>query len=100
MKKLISFVLMVMTSVAMMAQAQIKFDSTTHNFGTFSESTPTQKCEFTFTNTGDQPLVINQQVAVVPCLLTPKHLSNQVRRALSLSHIMVRVSSRVISKRP
>lgn len=67
MKKLISFVLMVMTSVAMMAQAQIKFDSTTHNFGTFSESTPTQKCEFTFTNKGDQPLVINQAVASCGC---------------------------------
>ena len=58
---------MVMTSVVMMAQAQIKFDSTTHNFGTFSESNSTQKCEFKFTNTGDQPLVINQAVASCGC---------------------------------
>ncbi len=49
------------------AQAQIKFDKVSHNFGSFSESTPEQKCTFTFTNTGDQPLVINQAVASCGC---------------------------------
>ncbi len=49
------------------AQAQIKFDKVSHNFGSFSESTPSQKCTFTFTNVGDQPLVINQAVASCGC---------------------------------
>ncbi len=52
---------------AAFAQAQIKFDKLVHNFGSFSESTPEQKCTFTFTNVGDQPLVINQAVASCGC---------------------------------
>ena len=38
--------------------ADIKFDKTTHNFGTFSENNPVVSCTFTFTNVGDAPLVI------------------------------------------
>ena len=30
----------------------IKFEKTTHDFGTFSETKSTQKCVFTFTNVG------------------------------------------------
>ena len=48
-------------------QAEIKFDKTEHNFGTFAESQPVQKCTFTFTNTGNAPLVINQAVASCGC---------------------------------
>ena len=44
------------------AQAVIKFDKTTHNFGTFSISKP-QTVTFSFTNTGDKPLVIQQAFA-------------------------------------
>ena len=44
-------------------QAEITFDKTTHDFGTFSEDSPKVRCEFSFTNTGDAPLVINQAVA-------------------------------------
>ena len=44
-------------------KAQIKFDKMTYDFGTFSESTPVQKCTFTFTNVGDEPLIINQAMA-------------------------------------
>ena len=51
----------------MMAQAQIKFDKTAHDFGKFSEEDPIVKCTFTFTNTGDKPLVINQAVASCGC---------------------------------
>ena len=47
--------------------AQIKFDKTTHNFGTFSESNPVVSCTFAFTNIGEQPLVINQAVASCGC---------------------------------
>ena len=40
----------------------IKFEKTTHDFGTFSETKSTQKCVFTFTNVGKSPLIINQAI--------------------------------------
>ena len=67
MKKIFSIVCMLMMSMVMMAQAQIKFDKTAHDFGKFSEEDPIVKCTFTFTNTGDKPLVINQAVASCGC---------------------------------
>ena len=47
--------------------AQIKFDKTTHNFGTFSEKDPKVTCTFTYTNIGEQVLVINQAIASCGC---------------------------------
>ena len=44
-------------------QAEIKFDKTVHNFGTFSEKSPVQTAVFTFTNIGKEPLIINQAIA-------------------------------------
>ena len=44
-------------------EAQIVFDKTTHDFGTFSESDPVVSCTFTFTNEGSAPLVIHQAIA-------------------------------------
>ncbi|MGI6243039.1 MAG: DUF1573 domain-containing protein [Prevotella sp.] len=68
MKKLLFIALMLIGGMnAAFAQAQIKFDKVSHNFGTFSESKPVQKCTFTFTNVGNQPLVINQAVASCGC---------------------------------
>lgn len=67
MKKLFSLMMMLVCTVAMMAQAEIKFDKTVHNFGTFSENNSVVKCTFTFTNVGDKPLVINQAVASCGC---------------------------------
>ncbi len=55
------------TFAAAQKQAEIKFDKTTHNFGTFSEKNAVQKCTFSFTNVGDAPLVINQAVASCGC---------------------------------
>lgn len=49
------------------AQAEIKFEKLTHDFGTFSESAPKVTANFAFTNTGDKPLVINQAVASCGC---------------------------------
>ena len=46
---------------------KIKFEETLHNFGTFPESEPVQKCVFKFTNVGNQPLVINQALASCGC---------------------------------
>lgn len=71
MKKVL-MIAVLMLSCIMMAQAQdkqaqIKFDKTTHNFGSFSENDAIQKCVFHFTNTGNAPLVINQAVASCGC---------------------------------
>ena len=54
---------------ALMAQkpAQIKFEKTTHNFGTFSEKNPKVSCSFSFTNVGEEPLVVNQAIASCGC---------------------------------
>jgi len=58
-------------------KAKIKFDKVTHNFGTFSESTPVQDCVFTYTNTGDAPLIINQALASCGCTV-PKYTKEPV----------------------
>ena len=44
-------------------KAEIKFDKTTHDFGTFSEDSAVVSCTFTFTNVGKGPLVIHQAIA-------------------------------------
>lgn len=68
MKKFFSIaVMLIMGITTMMAQSEIKFDKTLNNLGRFSESNPVQKCTFTFTNTGDQPLIINKAVASCGC---------------------------------
>lgn len=48
-------------------KAEIKFDKTTHNFGSFSEDNPIVSCTFTFTNVGKAPLVIHQAIASCGC---------------------------------
>lgn len=48
------------------AQAVIKFENTTYDFGKFSED-KVQTCVFTFKNVGDQPLVIHQAFASCGC---------------------------------
>ena len=48
-------------------QADIKFDKTTMDLGKLPESNPVQKCTFTFTNTGNAPLIINQAIASCGC---------------------------------
>ena len=47
--------------------AEIKFDKVTHDFGKFYESNPIVSCTFTFTNIGEEPLVINQAIATCGC---------------------------------
>lgn len=48
-------------------QAEIAFDTLSYDFGTFPDSEPVQECTFTFKNTGDAPLIINQAVASCGC---------------------------------
>lgn len=53
-------------SGTVMAQAVIKFEKTTNDFGKFKEE-KVQTCEFVFTNTGDKPLVIQQAFGSCGC---------------------------------
>ena len=78
MKRLGILLLMIvgMTTMAM-AQAEIKFNETTHNFGTISKKTPVQKCTFTFTNTGNQPLIINEAMPSCGCTV-PNFTKNPI----------------------
>lgn len=81
MKKLIlTTVLVVFGMTTMMAQkpAQIKFEKTTHNFGSFSEKEPKVTCTFTYTNVGEQPLVVNQAIASCGCTV-PEYTKNPVK---------------------
>lgn len=48
------------------AQAVIKFEKTTHDYGKFTENKP-QTYVFKFTNTGNEPLVIHQAFASCGC---------------------------------
>ena len=47
-------------------EAEIKFEKTSHDFGTFPE-TEKVTCTFKFTNTGDNLLVIHQAIASCGC---------------------------------
>lgn len=58
--------------------AEIKFEKTSHNFGTFSENEPKVSCTFTYTNIGEQPLVINQAIASCGCTV-PEYTKTPVQ---------------------
>ena len=92
MKKMILMALMLVGSMtAAMAQnadqkgtknelkpAQIKFEKTTHNFGSFSEKNPVVTCTFSYTNIGEQPLVVNQAIASCGCTV-PEYTKTPVQ---------------------
>lgn len=79
MKKTLLTALMLICGITFVsAQAEIKFDKLTNDFGTFSESSPVVTCTFTFTNVGDQPLVINQAVASCGCT-APEYTKDPVQ---------------------
>ncbi|MDE6353514.1 MAG: DUF1573 domain-containing protein [Prevotella sp.] len=79
MKKIMLTTIMLVCGIAYAAaQAEIKFDKTTHNFGKFSESAPKVSCTFKYTNTGDAPLIINQAVASCGCTV-PEYTKTPVK---------------------
>lgn len=49
-----------------MAKPVIKYNKTTNDFGSFPE-TKVMECVFSFTNTGDEPLVIQQVITTCGC---------------------------------
>lgn len=71
MKKLFILSMLMLMSIGMTfaqeKQAVMKFEKTLYSFGKFSEKEPIQKCVFTFTNTGNAPLIIHQAVASCGC---------------------------------
>lgn len=74
MKKIMLFMLLLTLGLTAYAaagienrEAEITFEKTTHNFGTFPESSPKVTCTFNFKNTGDGPLVIHQAIASCGC---------------------------------
>ena len=78
-QKILMIVALLGITLASFAQkAEIRFDKTSHNYGTFSEANPIVKCTFTFTNTGDAPLIINQAVASCGCTV-PKYTKTPVK---------------------
>lgn len=58
--------LLSLSCMSLFAQADIKFEKSSHNFGTFKES-EIQKTVFKFTNTGTEPLVIHQAITSCGC---------------------------------
>ena len=81
MKKIIVMTLMLlcgMTTVMAQKPAEIKFDNVTHNFGSFSEKSPKVTCTFTYTNVGEQPLIINQALASCGCTV-PEYTKTPVQ---------------------
>lgn len=78
MKKLLIMTMMLFAIVTTAsAQAQIKFDKVSYDFGTFSENNAVQHATFTFTNVGKSPLVINQAVASCGCTV-PKYTQKPI----------------------
>lgn len=70
MKRIALYVCLLVMSIGYavaQGKAEIKFDKTSHDFGSFSESDPIVTCTFTFTNIGDGPLVIHQAAASCGC---------------------------------
>jgi hypothetical protein len=79
MKKFLLSTLMLICGITFIsAQAEIKFDKLTHDFGTFSEASPVVTCTFNFTNSGDKPLVINQAVASCGCTV-PEYTKDPIQ---------------------
>jgi len=81
MKKIALMTLLLMCGLTVaLAQkpAEIKFDKLTHDFGTFSESSPVVTYIFTYTNVGESPLIINQAVASCGCTV-PEYTKTPIK---------------------
>ena len=79
-KILVLTMLLICGLTTAMAQkpAEIKFDKLTHNFGTFSEKNPVVSCVFTYTNVGEENLVINQAIASCGCTV-PEYTKTPIK---------------------
>ena len=59
-------------------QAEIKFEKTTYNFGTFPEKDGKVSCVFKFKNTGNASLIIHQAIASCGCTV-PKYTKEPIK---------------------
>jgi len=71
MKKIISFLILAvsfvsLTSMVIQNKAEFKFEQETHDFGKIPQGTPVSY-EFTFTNTGTEPLIISKVESTCGC---------------------------------
>ena len=66
-RHIISAILGLAALVATAGKPAISFDGTTHDFGTIAEDGGNVSHEFTFTNTGDAPLMIVKASASCGC---------------------------------
>ena len=81
MKKILIMMLLLvcgMSTALAQKPAEIKFDKLTHDFGTFSEKKPVVTYTFTYTNVGEQPLIINQAVASCGCTV-PEYTKSPIK---------------------
>lgn len=78
MKKFLFVAAMACIGISCMAEPQIKFDKVSHNYGKFKKSAGPQICAFTFTNTGDEDLVIFRAVASCGCTV-PKFTKTPIK---------------------
>lgn len=60
------------------AKAELTFEKTTHDFGTFAENDAVVTCTFKFKNSGDAPLVIHQAVASCGCTV-PEYTKEPIK---------------------
>lgn len=69
MKKFIALIAVALMACNMMAEeaAEMTFKEKTHNFGVVAQDTCVVTCTFTFTNTGNAPLVIHQAISSCGC---------------------------------
>ena len=69
MKKIASLFVIALMAMNVMADdgAELTFKEKTHNFGIIAQDTCVVSCTFTFTNTGNQPLVIHQAISSCGC---------------------------------
>lgn len=63
----VAMVLFLSGLVVFEAEAQLRFDRTTHNFGTIAEAGGKVECSFRATNEGDRPVVILDVVTTCGC---------------------------------
>ena len=72
-KKLFLQIVSILFAGAVCAQekfADIKFDATSFDFGTFYDDAGKQTHTFVYTNTGNMPLIINQAVTSCGCTVS------------------------------
>lgn len=78
MKHLFALLLLFAATITASAQAKIEFDKTVVNFGSFPETDAIRTDVFTFTNVGNQPLVLNNVIASCGCT-TPTYTKTPVK---------------------